>query len=96
MNAQINQSNIFTAVFKITVVSKTVTKFVRFISFTIFIVYENHFYSLNLLIKYLWIVLVNFFERYSEYSSCLISFLSFCDLFLDRNCSKVIVNLLSV
>ena len=41
-------------------------------------------------------VLVNFFEQYKENSSCLISFLSFSELFAAFNCAKVIGNLLSI
>ena len=37
------------------------------------------------------IVLVNFLEQYKEYTSCLISFLSFSELFPAFNCAKVLV-----
>ena len=40
--------------------------------------------------------MVNFFERNKEYNSCLISFLSFSELFPAFNCAKVFVNLLSI
>ena len=42
------------------------------------------------------IVLVNFFKWYKEFDSCLISFISFCELFPAFNWAKVIGNLLSI
>ena len=41
-------------------------------------------------------VFVSFFEQYKKYSSCLISFLSFSELFPACNCAKNIANLLSI
>ena len=37
-----------------------------------------------------------FSERCRKYSSCLISFLSFCELFLACNCATVIGNLINI
>ena len=48
-----------------------------------------------MLIKLLYIVLVNFFEQYNKYNSCLTPFLSFSELFPVFNCPKEIGNLLS-
>ena len=39
---------------------------------------------------------VSYFDLYKEYNSCLISFLSFSELFPAFNCAKVIGNLLSI
>ena len=47
-------------------------------------------------IKLLYIVFVSFFHLYKEYSNCLISFLSFSELFLAFNWDKKIDNLLSI
>ena len=47
-------------------------------------------------IKLLYTCLVIFFERYREYNSCLILFLSFSELFPASNCAKEIGNLLSI
>ena len=49
-----------------------------------------------MLIKLLQISFVSFFDLYKEYNSCLISFLSFSELFPAGNWAKVIGNLLSI
>ena len=55
-------------------------------SISIFKWYWSNFY------RFSWLV----FEQYSEYSSCLMSFLSFCELFPAFKCAKVIGNLVSI
>ena len=47
-------------------------------------------------IKLLKIVLVNFFEQFKVYNGCLISFLSFSELFSAFNWAKEIDNLQSI
>ena len=46
--------------------------------------------------KLLEICFVSFFDLYKDYNNCLISFLSFSELFPAFNCAKVIGNLLSI
>ena len=48
------------------------------------------------MIKLLWTVFFNFFERYQEYNSFLISFFNLSELFSVFNCAKIIGNLLSI
>ena len=47
-------------------------------------------------IKLLYSYFVSFFDLYKEYNNCLISFLSFSELFPAFNLAKVIGNLLSI
>ena len=65
-------------------------------SLIIFSVHEDCFHSKIVWIKLLQIVFVNCYERYKEYNSCLISYLSFSELFLVFNWAKDISNLLNI
>ena len=68
----------------------------RLISFAILSVHKDCFHFYIMLTKLLYSCFVSFFDLYKEYKICLISFLSFSELFPAFDWAKVIGNLLRI
>ena len=67
-----------------------------FTCFTVFSVHKDYFHVLNNVSQTFIELFCKFFDRHKEYNSCLISFLSFSELFPAFNWDKEIGNLLSI